>query len=62
MTSAPAQPEFVVPRWWQNLLHTQTAFFIKTSLLFEDEVIVIDVPYRVHKARKHPPEKVEQVT
>jgi amino acid transporter len=51
-------PEFVVPRWWQNVLHTQTAFFIKTSLLFEDEVIVIDVPYRVHKARKHPPEKV----
>ncbi len=53
-------PEFVVPRWWQNLLHTQTAFFIKTSLLFEDEVIVIDVPYRVHKARRPPPEKVEQ--
>lgn len=55
-------PEFVVPRWWQNLLHTQTAFFIKTSLLFEDEVIVIDVPLRVHKARKHPEEKVEQPT
>jgi hypothetical protein len=54
-------PEFVVPRWWQNALHTQTAFFIKTSLLFEDEVIVIDVPVRVHKAPKHPaPEKVGQ--
>ncbi len=45
-------PEFVVPRWWQNLLHTQTAFFIKTALLFEDEVIVINVPLRVHKARR----------
>ncbi|HVL50940.1 MAG TPA: APC family permease, partial [Actinomycetota bacterium] len=45
-------PEFVVPRWWQNALHTQTAFFIKTALLFEDEVIVINVPYRLH-ARKH---------
>ena len=57
-------PEFVVPRWWQNLLHTQTAFFIKTSLLFEDEVIVIDVPLRVHSARKrkHPIEKAEQIT
>lgn len=41
-------PEFVVPRWWHNLLHTQTAFFIKTALLFEDEVIVVNVPYRVH--------------
>ena len=47
-------PEFVVPRWWQNLLHTQTAFFIKTALLFEDEVIVINVPYRVHKAKRRP--------
>ncbi len=45
-------PEFVVPRWWQNVLHTQTAFFIKTALLFEDEIIVINVPYRVHKAKK----------
>jgi amino acid transporter len=55
-------PEFVVPRWWQNLLHTQTAFFIKTSLLFEDEVLVIDVPLRVHKAKKKPREKVESAT
>ena len=52
-------PEFVVPRWWQNLLHTQTAFFIKTALLFEDEVIVINVPYRVHSARKGKPNPVE---
>lgn len=45
-------PEFVVPRWWQNLLHTQTAFLIKAALLFEDDVIVIDVPYRIHKAKR----------
>jgi amino acid transporter len=55
-------PEFVVPRWWQNALHTQTAFFIKTSLLFEDEVIVIDVPVRVHKAPKKTPQRVNQRT
>ncbi len=55
-------PEFVVPRWWQNALHTQTAFFIKTSLLFEDEVIVIDVPLRVHQSRKHAADKAERVT
>ncbi|HEX2054215.1 MAG TPA: APC family permease [Actinomycetota bacterium] len=50
-------PEFVVPRWYQNLLHTQTAFFIKTALLFEDEVIVINVPYRVHSAHKGKPQR-----
>lgn len=55
-------PEFVVPKFWQNALHTQTAFFIKTSLLFEDEVIVIDVPLRVHQAGKHEEEKAEQAT
>lgn len=40
-------PEFVVRRWWHHLLHGQTAFLIKTVLLFEPNVIVIDVPYPV---------------
>ncbi|MGQ0680449.1 MAG: APC family permease [Actinomycetota bacterium] len=40
-------PEFVVRKWWQGLLHTQTAFFIKSALLFEKDVVVINVPYRV---------------
>lgn len=40
-------PEFVVGRWWHNLLHGQTAFLIKTALLFEPNVVVIDVPYRL---------------
>ncbi|MDQ4149383.1 MAG: APC family permease [Actinomycetota bacterium] len=40
-------PEFVVRKWWHTLLHTQTAFFIKASLLFEPNVVVISVPYRL---------------
>lgn len=44
-------PEFVLPRWWQNLLHTQTAFFIKAALLFVPEVIVINVPLRLRLTR-----------
>ncbi|MGQ0680446.1 MAG: APC family permease [Actinomycetota bacterium] len=40
-------PEFVVRRWWQGLLHTQSAFFIKGALLFEPNVVVIDVPSRL---------------
>ncbi|MEX2588181.1 MAG: APC family permease [Actinomycetota bacterium] len=45
-------PEFVVPHWWQALLHTQTAFFIKAALLFEPEIIVINVPLRVHPPKQ----------
>lgn len=45
-------PEFVVLKWWQNILHTQTAFFIKSALLFEPDIVVIDVPYRVGSVGK----------
>jgi amino acid transporter len=55
-------PEFVVRYWWQSLLHTQTAFFIKAALLFEPDVIVINVPhrlgYRHSKQPKRPGELV----
>lgn len=40
-------PEFVVPHWWQHLLHGQTALMIKTALLFQPNVIVVDVPHPV---------------
>jgi amino acid transporter len=40
-------PEFVVPKWWQHLLHGQTAFLIKTALLFQPNVFVIDVPHPI---------------
>ena len=45
-------PEFVVSRWWQNLLHNQTALLIKTTLLFEPNVVVISVPYRIGAKKK----------
>jgi amino acid transporter len=40
-------PEFVVKHWWETLLHNQTAFLIKSALLFEPNVVVINVPYRL---------------
>lgn len=46
-------PEFVVP-WWQAFLHNQTAFLIKTALLFEPNVVVINVPYRLGANRQAP--------
>lgn len=40
-------PEFIPARWWQNLLHNQTALLIKGSLLFRKNVVVTDVPYHL---------------
>jgi amino acid transporter len=40
-------PEFVVHRWWEHLLHNQAALFLKGSLLFKDNVVVVSVPYQV---------------
>jgi len=42
-------PEFVPARWWQYLLHNQTALLIKGALLLRRGVVVTDVPY--HLAR-----------
>jgi hypothetical protein len=40
-------PEFIPARWWQHLLHNQTALVIKGALLFHKNVIVTDVPYHL---------------
>jgi amino acid transporter len=40
-------PEFIPARWWQNLLHNQTALLVKGALLFRKNVIVTDVPYHL---------------
>jgi amino acid transporter len=40
-------PEYVVGRWWEHLLHNQSALRIKTRLLFEPGVMVTSVPYQL---------------
>jgi hypothetical protein len=40
-------PEFIPARWWQQLLHNQTALLIKGALLFHKNVVVSDVPYHL---------------
>lgn len=42
-------PEFLPAHWWQNILHNQTAFRIKTALLFRKNTVLIDVPYHLQK-------------
>jgi hypothetical protein len=47
-------PEFVPSRWWQGLLHNQTAFILRTALLYRrranatlHERVIIDIPYHL---------------
>jgi amino acid transporter len=40
-------PELVVGRWWEHLLHNQTALFLKRLLLFEPSVVVTSVPFHL---------------
>ena len=40
-------PEFVVKRWWQHLLHNQSALILKGRLLFRKGTVVTSVPYHV---------------
>jgi hypothetical protein len=40
-------PQFVPNRWVNNLLHTQTALWLRLALLFKRGIVVTDVPYQV---------------
>jgi amino acid transporter len=49
-------PEYVVGRWWEQLLHNQTALRLKGRLLFTPGVMVISVPYQLRSSIEHRPE------
>ena len=40
-------PEFVVGNWWSQLLHNQSALFLKGRLLFRKGTVVTSVPYHL---------------
>jgi hypothetical protein len=40
-------PEYVVGKWWEHLLHNQSALRIKGRLLFEPGVMVTSVPFQL---------------
>jgi amino acid transporter len=44
-------PEYVVGRWWENLLHNQSALRIKGRLLFEPGVMVVSVPWQLRSSQ-----------
>jgi amino acid transporter len=43
-------PEYVVGRWWEQILHNQTALRLKGRLLFTPGVMVTSVPYQLQGA------------
>jgi hypothetical protein len=43
-------PEYVVGRWWEQLLHNQSALRLKRRLLFEPGVMVTSVPWQLMSA------------
>ncbi len=40
-------PEFITGHWWANLLHNQTAWRIKGTLLMKPKIVVISIPYHL---------------
>ena len=47
-------PEFVVPGFWSQILHNQTAFAIKATLIFEPGVAVTSIPWHLASAEPRP--------
>jgi hypothetical protein len=42
-------PQFITKRWWHNLLHNQTSFFLRAYLFARQDVKIATVPYRLKK-------------
>ncbi len=40
-------PQFTPKHWWHNLLHTQTAFWLRFTLLSKRGIVITEVPYQV---------------
>jgi amino acid transporter len=52
-------PEYVVGRWWEQLLHNQSALRLKSRLLFQPGVMVTSVPYQLRSSELRRDDDVE---
>jgi len=46
-------PEYVTGRWWEALLHNQSALRLKSRLLYMPGVMVTSVPYQLRSAEPY---------
>ena len=44
-------PEFVLTKWWEQLLHNQSALLLKARLLFRRNTVVVSVPYHIEHGK-----------
>jgi hypothetical protein len=49
-------PEYVVGRWWEQLLHNQSALRLKARLLFQRGVMVTNVPWQLESSNAERPQ------
>ena len=54
-------PEYVVGRWWENLLHNQSALRLKGRLLFEPGVMVVSVPWQLRSSARRDIERADHL-
>jgi amino acid transporter len=47
-------PEFIARKWWEQILHNQTALRIKAALLFRPGTVVTSVPYHLERRGPKP--------
>ncbi|WP_216205647.1 APC family permease [Amycolatopsis aidingensis] len=45
-------PEYVVGRWWEQVLHNQSALRLKGRLLFQPRVMVTSVPWQLESSKR----------
>ncbi len=45
-------PEYVVGRWWEQLLHNQSALRLRSRLLYQPNVMVTSVPYQLQSGTR----------
>lgn len=46
-------PEYVLGRWWEQILHNQSALRLKARLLFTPGVMVASVPWQLASSKGH---------
>ncbi|QRP47865.1 APC family permease [Amycolatopsis sp. FDAARGOS 1241] len=51
-------PEYVVGRWWENVLHNQSSLRLKGRLLFEPGVMVTSVPWQLRSTTRRDLQRV----
>ncbi|TMM33050.1 MAG: APC family permease [Actinobacteria bacterium] len=55
-------PEYVVGKWWENLLHNQSALRLKGRLLFEPGVMVVSVPWQLASSQRKNLARLDQTS